>query len=76
MANKRKDVHVVPHDKGWAVKVEGNKRNSAITSTQKEAQQKGIEIAKRNSSELSIHGKDGAIRQKNSYGDDPREVKG
>jgi uncharacterized protein YdaT len=71
-----KNQHVVPHQGKWAVKGEGNQKNTLITDTQEQAIAKAREIAKNQESELLIHGRDGAIREKNSYGNDPKNVKG
>lgn len=72
-----KNQHVVPHGtKKWAVKGEGNQKNTVITNTQKEAIERAREIAKKHESELLIHGKNGVIRQKDSYGNDPKRIKG
>jgi hypothetical protein len=65
-----KNVHVVPNGDNWAVEVEGNKRKNRITSTQSEAIGIGRGLAQNNKSELLIHGKNGQIREKNSYGND------
>jgi hypothetical protein len=70
LANK--PVHVVPDPgKGWNVKREGASRASRHCQTQGEAIQACRNIAQRERTELSIHGKDGKIRQKDSYGNDP-----
>jgi len=66
-----KDQHIVKHPDGWAVKGEGNNKATVVTKTQEEAIEKGREIAKNQESELLIHGKDGQIRNRNSYGNDP-----
>ena len=51
--------------------------NSAkITNTQKDAISYARNIAINNSSEVVIHGRDGKIRDKNSYGNDPFPPKG
>lgn len=72
-----KDQHVTPRkDKGWQVKGSGNSRATLITSTQAEAIDKATEIAKNNKSELFIHGRNGKIRERNSYGDDPHPPRG
>lgn len=71
-----KGVHVVPHGDDWAVKKEGNERPSSVHDTQEQAWEAGIEAAKKEKSEASLHGKDGRIREKNSYGNDPRKSKG
>lgn len=70
-----KKVHVVPHEKGWAVKKEGNNRSSVVTETKKEAEKAGREIAKEEKSDLIIHGKDGKIQDSDSYGNDPNPPK-
>lgn len=67
----KKNQHVVPHGKDWAVKGAGNEKATKITSTQKEAANVAIGIAKNQKSEVVIHGKDGKIRDKDSYGNDP-----
>lgn len=51
----KKNQHVVPHENGWAVKGAGNKRNTKIAPTQKEAINIAREIAKNQQSELVIH---------------------
>jgi hypothetical protein len=66
-----KNQHVVPHGKDWAVKGEGNEKATIITDTQSEAIEKAKEIAKNQESELFIHGRNGQIRERNSYGNDP-----
>jgi uncharacterized protein YdaT len=70
-----KRVHVVPHTDGWAVKKEGNSRATSIHDTQKEAQQAAIPIAKQGHTEVVTHGRDGRIRDSDSYGNDPNPPK-
>jgi uncharacterized protein YdaT len=72
----KNDVHIVPDNKQWAVKLEKEKQAQKVVSTQREAIKIGREIAKSNKSELIVHGRDGAIREKNTYGKDPRSIKG
>lgn len=67
----KKNQHVVPLGNGWAVKREGSKRFTIITETQKDAITVARGIAKNNKTELVIHGKDGKIRDRDSYGSDP-----
>lgn len=45
-------------------------------ATQDEAVQAGTGRAKADKVELLIHGRDGQIRERNSFGHDPRDVKG
>lgn len=71
-----KNVHVVPTGENWAVKKENSQRASKIVSTQKEAISIGKEQAKKAGSELLIHGGNGKIRDKHSYGNDPYPPKG
>ena len=71
-----KNQHVVPNGNNWAVKGEGNSKNTRNTQTQKEAINIARTIARKEQSELVIHGKDGQIRQKDSYGNDPFPPKG
>lgn len=72
----RKNQHVVPSDDGWAVKSAGSKRATKVFSTQKEAISAARDIAQRQKSELLVHGRDGRIREKNTYGKDPYPPKG
>ena len=67
----KKNVHVVKHDDGWAVKKEGNERATSVHRTQQQAIEVGRESAKTERSELVIHGRDGRIRDKDSFGNDP-----
>lgn len=71
-----KNQHVVPHDSGWAVKGAGNSKATSIHRTQAEAAAQARSIAQNQSSEMLIHGKNGQIREKNSYGNDPYPPKG
>ena len=70
MANS-KNQHVLPHGKSWAVKGEGNSRNTKITDTKFEAVNRARKIAKNMKTELVIHNNDGKISDKDSYGNDP-----
>ena len=72
-----KNQHVTPHhDGGWQVKGAGNSRATVRTSTQKEAAAIARTIAINQHSERVIHGTDGRIRAKDSYGNDPYPPKG
>lgn len=72
----KKNQHVVPAGKDWAVKGAGNEKATKVVSTQKEAIKIAKEIAQNQKSELVIHGTDGKIRDKNSYGPDSFPPKG
>lgn len=69
--NKKKDVMVFNKGNGWAVKTNGSSRAAGVFDTQAEAIERGRQLAKNNSSNLSIQGRDGKIRKKHSYGKDP-----
>jgi hypothetical protein len=70
------DVHVVAGDKGWRVEVEGTARTRSTHTTQAEARQAAREIARRSKSELLVHGRNGRIRERSTYGTDPPQSKG
>lgn len=72
-----KNQHVTPHPQGgWQVKGAGNQRATVRTGTQAEAISIAKELAIKHNSELVIHGTNGRIREKNSYGNDPYPPKG
>ena len=71
-----KNQHVVPREEGWAVRGEGNTRDTSLHRTQAEAERAAREIAINQKSEVLIHGEDGRIRERNSYGNDPHPPKG
>lgn len=69
---KKPGRHVVPNPEGgWDDKKEGASRASRHFDTQQEAIEAARETARREKTELSIHRKDGRIREKDSYGNDP-----
>lgn len=72
----KKNQHVVKRDDGWAVRGEGNKRDTSHHQTQEQARQAAREIAINQGSEVVIHNRQGQIRDKDSYGNDPNPPKG
>ncbi|KAA0179733.1 DUF2188 domain-containing protein [Cupriavidus cauae] len=71
------NVHVVPEADGkWAVRIEGTDGTGPTYETQQEAIASGTEAAQQAKVELIIHGRDGQIRERNSFGNDPRDIKG
>jgi hypothetical protein len=70
MAGK-KPVHVTSHDDGWAVRREGASRASSVHRTQAEAEQAGRDRARADHTEFLLHGRNGEIRERDSYGNDP-----
>ena len=73
-----KNQWVVPINGGdqRGVRGEGNERITSIHDTQREAIGRARGIAVNQQSELLIQGRDGQIRERNSYGDDPFPPKG
>lgn len=67
MANQ----HVIPNDGFWQVKVEKGKRATKNFNRQSDAIEYARNIARNQQSELVIHGKNGQIRDKDSFGNDP-----
>jgi len=67
----KKNQWVTIHPNGWAIKGEGNKRATKVTKTQKEAIDIAKKIAENQKSELYIQNREGKIRSKDSYGNDP-----
>ncbi len=68
----KKNEHVTPRSDGkWQVKGENNQRATVVTGTQKDAISKARNIARNQQSELLIHGRNGQIRSRDSYGNDP-----
>lgn len=72
-----KNQHVTKHPGGgWQVKGAGNTRATVRTSTQKQAIKIARSIAINQKSELIVHGTNGQIRAKSSFGNDPYPPKG
>lgn len=75
----KKDIHIVPHpDKGWATRREGSDRVSGTFPTQGKAIDSARDTARNDRVEVVIHGRDGKIRDRDSYGRDtnpPRDKK-
>lgn len=66
-----KNIHIVPKGVRWAVKQEGRDKALSTHRTQELARQTAVPLAKEKKSEVVIHGRDGKIRDKDSYGNDP-----
>lgn len=75
MSGKKKDVHTVPVANHWENKV-GGKSTGVEHRTQEAAAAAGRRIAIQQESEHAIHRRNGTIARKNSYGNDPADVKG
>ena len=72
----RRGQHVVPSSSGWVVRKSGSSKATGVYPTQEAAIAAATEIAKNQKTELYVHGRDGRIRDRNSYGSDPFPPKG
>jgi uncharacterized protein YdaT len=66
-----KNQHVVSNENRWAVRAEKSSRVTSTHRTQGAAINAARRIAINQQSEVVIHGRDGKIRDKDSYGQDP-----
>lgn len=71
-----KDYWTTPHPEGWQVKGSGNSRATAVHDTQAEAWSDAKARARGAGGEAYLQGKGGQIRERNTYGRDPRVTKG
>ena len=67
MPNPR--FHIVPHDKGWAVKREGENKEEAVYPTQKEAIAGIHDKAQDEEADVVVHRQDGTFRKVINYSD-------
>jgi hypothetical protein len=74
--SKGRNQHVVKHNEGWAIRGAGNEKSTKIVDTKEQAVNIARGIAKNQHSELVIHGRNGRIQEKNTYGSDPFPPKG
>lgn len=71
-----KNQHVVRHPNGWAIRGAGNERVTSVHDTQRDAIDAARGIAQNQRSELFVHGRNGQIRERDSFGNDPFPPKG
>lgn len=74
--SKGRNQHVVPYNGEWAIRGAGNERRTRIVGTQSEAIQIAREISINQQSEMLIHGRNGQIRERNTYGEDNNPPRG
>lgn len=72
---KKKSQHVVPSGGKWSVRTAGAKKASRVFDTQEAAIDDARARAKKGGAELYIHGRDGRIRERNSYENGPHSLK-
>lgn len=70
-----KAQHVIPSGGRWRVRRTGAARASGVYDTQAEAINRARELAKSQGGELFIHGKDGQIRERRSFGAETASAK-
>ena len=69
-----KNQHVVPRNGRWGVRGENNSKLTSTFDTQAEAIAR--KISRNQQSELLIHSRNGRIRERDSYGNDPYPPRG
>jgi len=75
---QRAVFHVTPNEDGkWKVEQEGAGHHGVLYEDKAGAVRDAKELAQRgNLGQVIIHGRDGRIQYENTYGNDPRNVKG
>jgi hypothetical protein len=71
-----KDFWAGPHGRGWQVKGAGNSRATSVHETQAEAWAAARQHAHNNAGEAYLQGRNGQIRERNTYGHDPESTRG
>ncbi|MBW3659909.1 MAG: DUF2188 domain-containing protein [Actinobacteria bacterium] len=69
-------IHVLPSGDEWIVRREDQTEPLSTHGTQEEAAEAGRAVARDDEVEFMLHGADGQIREKDSYGNDPRDIPG
>ena len=64
------NIHVVPHGELWAVTREGTAEPLSTHRTEEQAVVAGRATARADKAEFALHGHDGRIRERDSYGYD------
>ena len=70
------DVETFHEDGKWHNRIDGGDRLNGPYSTRKEAVAAGREEAERRKVEHITHNVDGTIGERNTYGHDPRDIRG
>jgi hypothetical protein len=74
---ERHDIRVMPHHhERWIVRRENQEDPLGTYATQAEAEQAGRALAKEETVELFVHSHTGQIRDRSTYGHDPRDIPG
>ncbi len=75
MITIKTNQHVVPRGGAWAVRSENASRATRIFENKAPAVSLAHRIAMKNRAELVIHGRNGQIQDKDSFGRDPNPPK-
>lgn len=67
-------IHVAPEGAEWVVKRESDSDPLSTFPTENHAINFGRDQARNERTELVVHGRDGAIRDRHSYGNDPGDL--
>lgn len=71
-----KDYWATRHPEGWQVKREGGARATSVHSTQAAAWTETKDRAQGTGGEAYLQNRHGQIRERNTYGHDPKSSKG
>ena len=71
-----KNYWATSHPEGWQVKGAGNSRATSVHATQAEAWAEAQARARDTLGEAYLTGRNGQIRERNTYGHDPESSKG
>lgn len=73
---EKKSYHVIPKSNGeWSVKRTGAERATGNYASKKTAVTNAKKLVLKSGGELIIHEKDGRIKERDSYGNDPKPPK-
>ena len=75
LRNSRVSVEPRP-DGRWAVQTDGTQRADSMHATKAAAVQRGRELAESKKAELVVKDETGRISEKDSQGNDPRNIRG
>ncbi|ARU16435.1 DUF2188 domain-containing protein [Croceicoccus marinus] len=70
------DYWATKHPNGWQVKGAGNERATSVHRTQADAWSEAKSRARASGGEAYLTKENGQIRERNTYGRDPRSTKG
>src|SRR5262245_56293992 len=72
MANEKgKHLHVLPRDGGWIVRSDASDRATSVHKTQRSAVTAARKIARDRQGDLIGHGRDGRVRERDTYSSEP-----